>query len=214
MAMTIRECMDTAYQLINQYSIAGTVVPLSYNDQADNENRMINLINDAQMEIATTNKRIIETMEIDQPEIGPQTRRAWVPYDLPGDMFDFESIKYFTPYANRVLNVGDYRLSHDGKIINLPNWLAGKFVIEYARYPEIYPPDVDKNTELDNSPETHFAIPYFVGAMISLDENPKTYYELYNLWETRLSRLGVKKPHTENHAVIDVYGFENFGGVW
>ena len=66
--MTIRQCMDFALQLLNQYSITGTLVPLSYNDQSDTELRMINLINDAQMEIAKTVKPIVETMTVEIPE--------------------------------------------------------------------------------------------------------------------------------------------------
>lgn len=56
--MTIKQCREIAIQHINQYSIAGTPVPPTYNNQADYEIKVLNLINDAQMEIAKNQKRI------------------------------------------------------------------------------------------------------------------------------------------------------------
>ena len=75
--MTIRQCMDAVLQLLNQYSIAGSLVPLSYNDQKDTENRMINLINDAQMSLATTVRPIHASVRIineDIPNLLPNDR--------------------------------------------------------------------------------------------------------------------------------------------
>ena len=212
--MTIRQCMDFALQLLNQYSITGTLVPLSYNDQSDTELRMINLINDAQMEIAKTVKPIVETMtvEIPEPERGAPIENISV--SMPED-FICASRVYFTP-ANglkQTMEEGSNYMWLGDDTLLLPNRPAGTYRIEYHRFPVRYDKDVDKSTELDNTPDTHEAIPYYIAAVISLDENQRAYFALYNIWETRLSRLGYKPAHAVRTFVHDVYGFDNFLGV-
>lgn len=212
--MTIRQCMDFALQLLNQYSITGALVPLSYNDQADAELRMINLINDAQMQIATTAKPIIEVMDIEVPEAASREPLSDIPVSMP-DNFNAASAVYFTPahgHDRKLVDARSYKWLGDDTIL-LPTRPAGTYRIEYSRYPERYESTVDKNTVLDNTQDTHEAIPYFVAAIIALDENQRAYFALYNIWETRLSRLGYKPAHANHTQVVDVYGFNNFQGV-
>ena len=213
--MTIRGCMDFALQLLNQYSIAGALVPLSYNDQADAENRMINLINDAQMEIATTVRPIDELQDYIVPEVPINTPLEDIVCEVPEDYYRHEAM-YFTPLKGRVrvmIDAAHYKWIGEHTLL-LPNKPAGTYTMQYCRYPHRYEADVDKDTPLDNTPDTHEIIPYYVAAMIALDENPKAYYALYNVWETRLSRLGMKAPHAVSTLVQDVYGFDNFRGLW
>ena len=66
--MTIQACIDAALQLLNQYTIMGVPVPSTYNDQEDDKLRMINLINDAVMEIATNARPIISYVEFTVPD--------------------------------------------------------------------------------------------------------------------------------------------------
>lgn len=215
--MTIKECMDAAYQLMNQYSIAGTVVPLSYNDQADTQLRMINLINEAQMEIATTVKPIEEFFTFEAPELPNDAPMATIEQEMP-EGFNHAIAIYFEPKHDRRLgfmpiDAGKYKWLGDETLV-VPNRPAGTYKVLYNRFPEMYPADVDLETELDNKPDTHVIIPYFVAAMCIMDDNQKAYYGLYNVWETRLARLGYKPPHAVSTQVTDIYGFDNFGGIW
>ena len=217
--MTVRECMDAAFQLLNQYSIVGTTVPLSYNDQADTENRMINLINDAQMQIATTVRPIEKFMTVEVPRVPPITPLKDIEVELPEDAIQMKRL-LFTPergWKQIVCDASYYKVVDETKIL-LRNKPAGTYQIEYEVYPVRLDPymhgDILDYTYLDNKPDTHEIIPYFVAAMIAIDENPKLYYALYNVWETRLSRLGYKNPHAENTHVVDVYGFDRFRGLW
>ena len=66
MGMTLGQIADMSLQLINQYSVAGTKVAASYNNQQDYINRINYLVNDAQNIIATTTKRIFARMNIVQ----------------------------------------------------------------------------------------------------------------------------------------------------
>lgn len=215
--MTIRACMNAALQLLNQYSIAGTLVPLSYNDQADTELRMVNLINDAQMTIATTVKPIEEALTFEVPILDHSVPDAMIEQKMPEE-FNHQLALYFTPAeGNRMpmpLDANRYKWIGDDLLL-VPNRPAGQYRLTYNRFPVRYDETTDKETtELDNKPDTHEIIPYYVAAMIAVDENPKAYYALYNVWETRLVRLGYRPPHAVSTQVSDVYGFDDFGGVW
>lgn len=213
--MTIRECMDAALRLLNQYSIAGTQVPLSYNDQADTENRMIDLINDAQMAIATTSRPIPERLVIEMPRIEPHVKTKDLEYEMPEDFNYLEALR-FVPAGTRDerdLDAFDYFLTGD-EVLALPNRPAGTYTVWYSRFPVRYASNVDQSTELDNTPDTHVCIPYFVAAMIAIDEHPAAYAALYNVWETKLSRLGNKPARARTTLVKDVYGFDHFRGLW
>ena len=221
--MTVKECMDAALRLLNQYSIAGTIVPPSYNDQQDDLNRMIDLINDAQMQIATTNKTIPAFIEIDVPKIDIKVPTKEIATKMPEDFLAPKAV-LFTPIEKGrrpIITVeAPYYKWFDNDIILVLNRPAGKYRVEYSRAPyRIDPVKVMQNkgnvlnAELDNTADTHPAIPYYVAAMIALDQNPKTYYALYNVWETRLSRMGYRPPHATAQPVVDVYGFDHFWGV-
>lgn len=215
-AMTIKQCMDAAFQHLNQYSIAGALVPLSYNDQADAQNRMLNLINDAQMQIATTSRPIEEFFEVDVPKIPHTTPTQEITVTLPDDCIH-PIAAYFTPSDGGPMLTQDARQFKwiDENIMLLPNRPAGHYKIKYARYPVRYDASTNVNTTtLDNRPETHEIIPYFVAAMIVADENPKVHFILYNVWETRMARLGYRPAHAVSTQVEDVYGFDMFGGIW
>lgn len=228
--MTIKECKDAAFQLLNHYSIAGGLVPLTYNDQADDDNRMLNLINDAQMAIAMSVKPISTFHTVEMPVLDPSVPFAEVEVEMPEDFDEIIGIYFFpaldeygrplNPNADNcccnrqsMKNWRSYRWLGD-RTLFLPNRPAGIYKIEYARYPIRYTPETPEDTELDNTPDTHPPIPYYVAAMIAVEENPKLYYALYNIWETRLARLEAKKkPYAEITQICDVYGFNRFWGV-
>lgn len=205
---TIRETMDKSLQLLNQYSIVGAQIPLTYNDQQDDELRMIGLINDAMMEIATVAKPIteFETFEVEKvPDTEPTKN---IEHLMPPDIYQPISVR-FTPACGGpeiMVEANKYKWLGEETLL-VPNRPAGTYVVEYSRYPAQYNLDTNKNTRLDNTPDTHSIIPYFVAAMIALDDNQKAYYALYNVWETRLSRLNLKNAHAVITQVEDVYGF-------
>ena len=97
--MTIKECMDAAFQLLNHYSIAGRIVPLSYNDQQDDKNRMLNLINDAQMAIAMSVRPISAFTTVEVPIIPDTEPLAEIEVRMPDD-FDQVLNIYFSPALN------------------------------------------------------------------------------------------------------------------
>ena len=139
--MTIGECIDAVFQLLNQYSIVGSVVPLSYNDQADMQNRMVALINDAQMQIATTVKPIDEHMNFIVPKIPASVPPADVPYLMPDD-FNYAIAVHFTPLGGHgMIDAARYKWVGERTLL-VPNRPAGVYSVEYCRFPVRYPKDV------------------------------------------------------------------------
>jgi len=229
--MTVEQCINASLRLLNQYSITGTPVPLTYNDSADDVARMIDLINDAQMTIATVARPLHEDTYIEIPHTDSRIQE-YIVTDIGAiaeeDGFEFyqpESI-LFTPSEGqdrRTIEAPEYKWI-DRDVLALPNKPAGTYKVEYERFPIRYNTELLSMTaqeratlyatELDNKPDTHEIIPYFVAAMIAQDQNKASYQSLYNIWETRLARLNMKNARATVTQIKDVYGFSNFSGVW
>lgn len=305
--MNIKECQDAALKHINQYSIAGSPIALSYNNQADYVQRMRDLINDAQMEIAKTTKPIFAQYTITQtniPNMLPDTayeqrkhrdtdevyevagaakayyfevnkpatvyiehkvNDVWTPvvtinavptsgftaykgkvnctgqsrirfsgqytyayryyalyaYNFPDDA----SVPSFKPYIEyemptdfmKMVGRGipsyegkNFLLSHDyewrgRKTLLLRRDLEGEFLVDYYRYPIRVTAATTETTELDNTPDTHEAIPYYVASGIVRQDDPSISATLYNIFETRLVRLG-EPTVSDFNQIEDVYG--------
>lgn len=313
--MTLGECKEAVLKLINQYSIAGGVVPMAYNNQADYVARIVPLINDAQMEIAKTVRRIPAQMVITQAAIPnllragdgmivhgnvdralPQTaapaRSYYFEVDGPatvyveeyrsgewlitdervitptekgfvavrgiagsgenplrfrlsgatpylfknGAFYEYafadeaqvpafgEYVEYELPEDYYQLNGrgiphfnGGFVMGHDfrwrgDKTLMLRRELVGEFIVEYFRFPVRLKESDPDSTYLDNAPDTHDAIPYLVGSMLTAQDNQALSSRLYNIFETRISRMN-EATFSENHEIEDVYGF-NAGMGW
>lgn len=311
--MNIKECKDAALQHLNQYSIAGQTVALTYNNQADYVLRMLNLINDAQMEIAKTVKKIFAQYTITQmniPNLLPDTAMEQVNYlgsdktleagaaakayyfevNKPATVYIEEKIGRswnvvatinanptapgFTAYKGRVITTGvtrirfsgtfpysyryvglyaytfaddasvpaarayieyemptdffmmvgrgipyykgkEFILGHDyewrgRKTLLLRRDLEGEFIIDYYRFPTRITAATPETTELDNTLDTHEAVPYYVASALCQLDNPGLSATLYNIWETRLVRLG-ETVQSDVTKIEDVYDFA--GGI-
>lgn len=67
------------------------------------------------------------------------------------------------------------------------------------------PTEPDEDMPLDNAPETHTPIPYYVAAHLVQGEDSFWYASLYNEWRTKLEYLG-QAPQPHRGLVGDVYG--------
>ena len=68
---------------------------------------------------------------------------------------------------------------------------------------------------LDNNPETHIPIPYYVAAFLVLGEDQASHYALYNQWIAMLPGL-VQAPQPHRAIVEDVYRLGHYydWGEW
>lgn len=192
---------DFSLELINQYSIAGSEIEPSYNNQADYLHRIPKLVDDAQMYIATTAGKIREVVHLE--ELSRVERGDWVLYTLPSNFWQVYGgglIRFDGPDLQRYHR---YRLLGK-KQIAVPKELDGLLSLEYYRYPTSVGPTPADGAPLDNREEAQQAVPYYVAAHLVMHDNAFAYSALYNEFEAKLARLA-EVPQTELTVVEDAY---------
>ena len=214
--MNYGQVKKASLQLIFSESIAGTPIASTYNNQADYERMIPQLVNDCMMYIATTVKKIpamapLETLEKDD------SNENFDIYLLPDDCFEMmngglvlqHKINDFGEIANRVHH--PYRL-YGGNQLWLPKGVGANLYVEYWRYPNQLSEDPGDWETLDNTPDTHACIPYWVAAhTVEYDDAHRAAF-FYNAFEDRISRLKPNPTFIEDARTEDVYGFGLFTG--
>lgn len=206
-------------QLAFSESIAGTPIPPSYNNQADYLRMIPALANDGMMYIATTVKKIPEIVllsELESDDFGQATL-----YTLPSDFWRLNSGGLIwqrpdfwgDPNHYTYQRFKDYKVFANNKLMipkNAPH--LDTMAVEYYRYPKQLPDEPADSAQLDNTPETQSALPYYIAAQLVMYDDPFRYSSLHNEWETRLQRI-TEPIMVEYAPVDDVYGGFNFPGV-
>jgi len=190
-------------QLLNQYSVAGSLVAESYNNQQDYILRIPSLVNDAVMEIATTARKIPTTLRLgDLPrvELGRE-----VEYKLPEDFYQFVSGSVVRTVDGRTLHTNVYS-QKERKYLRVPEEEAGDYEVSYYRYPSLLGENPRDEDRLDNEPETHYAIPYYVAAHLVVHDEAFLYQVFYNKYEDKVAKMG-PGVSAEARSVADSYGF-------
>lgn len=230
--MTYGQVKNQVLQLLNQYSVAGTMVASSYNNQQDYLNRIPALVNDATLEIATTARKIpavltLRVPEPPDPEAG-ETEDEDVPavaceefgdryrFELPEDFYQFKTGDTFvTTEDGHVMHTNRYQIE-GRKYLLIPkkDFEKGRvYTITYYRYPKLLADTPEAEDELDNVPETHYAIPYYVAAFLVIHDDNFQFSAFYNKYEDKLQKMG-PGASAEAHAVGDVYGFARGEDYW
>ena len=214
--MNYGQVKKESLQLIFSESIAGTPIVSSYNNQADYERMIPGLVNDGMMYIATTVKKIPAMVALNSL-VQDDTNENFDIFLLPQDCFEMmngglvlqHKKNDFGEIANRVHK--NYRL-YGGNQLWLPKGQGANLYLEYWRYPKQFGEVPDEDEELDNTPDTHACIPYWVAAQAVLYDDAFRHASLYNTFEDRIARLKPNPTFIEDSRVEDVYGFGNFGG--
>jgi hypothetical protein len=218
MTLNYGQLKKLTLQLAFSESIAGEEIPYTYNNQADYIRAIPGLANDGMMYIATTVKKIPELVPLTSLE--SEDFGAYTLYTLPKDFWQLNNggliwqrpdIYDIPRYSYQRYH--GYKLYARNKLMipkNVKN-LDG-MMVEYYRYPETLGDDPDDLTELDNTPETHSALPYYIAAQLVMYDDPFRYASLSNEFETRLSRI--TEPVTVEYAPVeDAYFGFNMPGV-
>lgn len=192
-------------RLINQYSITGDKVAVTYNNQQDYINRMPALVNDALVYIATTARRQREIAELDAPE----EMGNWLLYTLPADCWQLcpAGVVYVDRNGN-LARTSRYRMMGENRLaVPKPE---REIRIEYFRYPALLR-DEPKETDMIDCPiEAQSAIAFYVAAHLEIFDDPYIQATFYNEFENKLSRLG-EVPAAMAGNVEDVYS-SDWGG--
>ena len=97
-----------------------------------------------------------------------------------------------------------YRLLAGGRVLELPARLGDEFAVEYWRYPELVDDDTDEDQELDNTPDVHECIVYYVASYLLLYDDPYRAKIFKDQYTERLARL--KEPvWAEPQPIHNVY---------
>lgn len=192
------------------YSIAGTEIPESYNDQADLLAMIPGLVNSGQLDIATSKRRIPAAVRLSELEHGPVG--GWEVYTLPencwqmvpGGLLDLSSPK---PGQRRPERFTGYMVGL-GRSLYMPEGMpADRYLVEYRRYPERVAEDTPEETELDNEPETHECLVFYVAAGLLADDDP--YRSGLLMTEYRIRKDLLREPvWLTQEPIVDSYRAE------
>ena len=199
--MDYKWARDYTLELINQYSIAGTEIPGSYNNQADYVHRIPKLLDDAQVHIATTAGKIRAITALSSM---PRSRMGeWILYQLPEDCWQVCSGGIIRTDGPQLHRYSKYKLLGENGIA-VPGTLDGELMLEYYRYPALLGSDPAETDPLDNTPQAQMALPYYAAAMLVLQDNAFAYSALMNEFESKLSRIG-ERQQAQLTVIEDAY---------
>ena len=191
-------------ELIDQYSVAGETISLSYNGQSDFVHRIPGLIDQALVHIRTG---VLPLRTVCRLGEGTALGGGWIRRDLPGDLWRIVSGGVRRVGPDGPVPVTRWRLQGRRAILTPP----GVFLVEYDRYPEQLPDDPPDEYELPEDPEVLDAACLYAAAGLVLREDEALYAALRNEYEDRLSRM-VPGLTAETAAVLDVY--QEGGAPW
>lgn len=201
--MNFGQVRDQVLKLLNQYTRAGSLVAGSYNNQQDYLERIPGLVNDAMMEIATTARKIPMVVRLESllhEESGDEVR-----YELPGNFYQLISGSVVKTREGKTLHTNLYAIEGK-KYLVTPKEERGDYTITCYRYPNLLGENPEDTDELDNEPETHYAIPFYVAAFL-VDHDDSFLCALFNnKYEDKLAKMGPGVT-AEVRSVGDVYGF-------
>lgn len=201
--MTYGQVRDQVLKLLNQYSVAGTLVPGSYNNQQDYLNRIPELVNDAMVEIATTARKIPATVRLS--DMRSECTGQEVIYELPGDFYQFQSGSVVRTVEGRTLHTNSYATKGKNYLL-VPARESGDYTITYYRYPYLLSSRPDDKDELDNAPETHYAVAFYVAAYLADYDDMALGALLHNAYEDKLNKMQ-SAVFAEVRPVEDAYQF-------
>ena len=220
--MNYGQVKKASLQLIFSESIAGTPIASTYNNQADYERMIPQLVNDCMMYIATSVKKIPAIVPLSDLALDDSNTEYDI-YTLPGNCFEMQNgglvlshkKNDYGEIATRIHKI--YRL-YGGNQLWLPKGVGSSLSLnlEYWRYPDLVSVDPDNPPDdeeaLDNTPDTHAVIPYWVAAhTVEYDDAHRAAF-FYNAFEDRISRLKPNPTFVEDDHINDVYGFGYFTG--
>ncbi len=197
--MTYGDLKREVLSHINQYTMAGTVVAPSYNNQADYLNRIPVLINEALVNIRT----LVKPEPVVLPLMDGEAYGGMMRHQLPKDFWSLRTGGVTVIREGRFRHTNQYRLQGKDFIL-VPD--GGDYTVEYYRYPIQLPLDnrLTDDYEIAEDPEVLQTASYYAAAYLVLQEDEFAYASLYNDYESRLGRISPGIT-AEVRSVEDVY---------
>ena len=134
------------------------------------------------------------------------TYKAYVAYELPDDYMEFEKVYRWHDQRQYGVMPEEYRLT-GRKTIEL-NWFTnGQFDVHYFKLPEEIDATTSDDHELEIELRAQFLVPYYVAAMIVMDENQAVGTLLLNQYQNKLANLSNLYTINEVGEISDVKGW-------
>ena len=183
--MTYGELKKRVLELIFSSSVAGSDIPATYNNQADYIAMIPGLVNSAQMDIATSVKRIRAKKALNQCTHTHSGGKYF--YDFPPDCWLPFTGGMYMEFAGRYERFFAYRFVADK--IELPCEAPEGLYLEYWRFPAMINVNTPDSTELDNTPDVHQCLVYFAAANLLVYDDAYRFTVFMNEYKERMSRL-------------------------
>lgn len=195
---------------INQYSIAGSPISASYNNQADYLSRIPILINEGLMNIRT----LVKPEPVVYPLVDGEDYGDMIRYELPNDFWSLKTGGISVIHDGRFRKTNNYQLM-GRKYILIPKKAEGSYTVEYYKYPNKLPigNTLTDTFDLDEDPEVIQAATYYAAANLVMYDDEHAYACLYNDYESRLGRISPGIT-AEVKPVDDAYIFQSWGWCW
>jgi hypothetical protein len=205
--MRYKAFKDKVLQLINQYSITGNEIALSYNAQSDYVLRIPALLDSAQKYLATTTAKIYASFPLDWE--AAETRSGFYVVQMPNDFWQLCGRGLAVMQEGEFTAYHRYRWLGRDKIV-VPIRDAADMEVQYYRYPYEVPAAPSDGYMLDNTPDAQDAAAYYVAAHLVMEDSPFLYSALYNEFENRRQQM-FEHPQTEYDRIEDSYGMADLG---
>ena len=188
--------------LINQYSMAGDDIALSYNNQADYVAKIPALLNSAQNYLATTTRPIYASLRLDWDRA--EVREGFYIFTMPSDFWQMVGRGIPVLKAGELTMYHNYRWFGKDRML-IPAKDRAEMEVQYYRYPKEVPAEPVDTFALDNEVDAQDAAAYYVAANLVMQDNAFAYSSLYNEFESRRQQMQ-ERPQTEYDRVEDLYG--------
>ena len=198
--MTYGQMRDRILMLLNQYSIAGGKLRVTYNNQADYLVKIPGLVNDALVYLATTARRLRSVRKLEEAE----RAGVWRVFALPEDCWQVCSGGVFRLGADgSVERTNGFRLLGEDRLA-VAGAADGAWMLEYFRYPVLLREQPEEGDHIDCPPECLGSAAYYAASQLAAGDDADLQAALYNEFENRLSRLG-ELPSASREEIENVY---------
>ncbi len=210
--MNYGQVRDASLKLLHQFSLEDVPIPRTYNEQGDCLRRIPELVDDAMWIIAAGPRRIRAARPL-RPERA-RDRDGMICFALPEDLMEIVPGGLLVVKDGEARHESGYLMPDEGHIL-LPR-VDGALWLEYWRRPRSVAECIAEGeteprscAELDNAPETHRAIPYYVAAHLALQDDEGVYLALLKEWRELLRRMPLR-PVPHRAIVDDVYDWRGW----
>lgn len=209
--LTYLEAKNYVLKLVRQYSVAGQKIADTYNEQADNLNRIAQLLDDAIGELAdaTGGCGLYDLLPLRRSSARTVSGGGWLLFALPEDCSAVFSV--LRSCDGELAPVCRARMMAQ-RAFAIPEDTTGELLLEYVRKPRRLGEHPADAAVLDGTEQMHTAACFYAAAWLVLQEDSFAYASLYNKYEDKAAKLrpGVKAQWDD---VPDVYAGAFGGGL-